>query len=245
MKTQTMIINDMTYTISETELLFHVRKFIERISNDIPQEYLCLLKNNLPSLKIKHSTIYKILHDGFKLQNYEMNYNVKKNKIKYHSDYIYRIYYSLFLVASTNIGEDGLYQGLSKKQNNDSKWIGRGLTKGYTWCLMERYFYDENKGEFFGKNEKTKKIMSEIESLLGHDVVLNCYMNANMDTFQELLLEYGNSSEVLYFISLMDELYDAESKQDYVKIGKLYNQVSEVLHMFITNSTNKKLQLQK
>lgn len=231
MKTRKMNVQDVTYTVLDTDLLYHIRKFIERVAPTMSDAYLTTLKLNLETLTVKKSYRYMFLHNILEQHQFMMNYNGKKNEILYHPNYIYLIYQELFHVATTKYNKNMIYQGLSEGTKK-KKYRGRGFDTGYTLYLTERYFCDENKGEFFGTHRFTKNIMSQLCDLIGHDQVLYCYMNTNLNHFQRYLVNYASDTEVELFTNIMDELKDAEDKNDFVKMGSLNQQALEYVNKF-------------
>ena len=236
-------IKDINYIVLDTELFYHIRKFLERVTPTLPSSYLQNLQINLETLKVKNALTYHFLHNISNKGKYEINYDINKNKIKYNNDFIYLIYQELFHVATTRVGKNVTYQGLSIGLNKDKKRRGRGFDAGYTLYLTELYFCDENKGEFYGKHEKTKDIMKKIDNLIGHDQVLYCYMNNDLVHFQRYLSNYGTDYDVEYLTNIMDSLKDAEDKNDFIKIGSMHQQVLKYNKYFEKEKDNKKIRL--
>lgn len=221
--------------IPETELQYHIKKFFSRIDKEIGSKYVIDQQNKLDTLVIKKSLLYQFMHMLNDCSKYEMNYDINKNKIKYNDEYIYLIYQTLFNVITTKNDKKYEYQGLSIGNNGSKKRFGRGLNKGYTLLLVEKYFCDENKGEFYGRHEKSTKLMKEINLLIGEDEMLSFYMNSDLSSFQNKLLNYMSCDEINKFILLSDKLYDAEEQGDYLKIGSLYYQAIEYVKIINNN----------
>lgn len=211
-------IGEEIFIIKKVELTYHIRKFLEKVVPSMEPKYIENLQNKLNTLNIKHSNLYLILDKIF--DNYKMEYNEKNNTIKYNMNYIYLIYQKLFEVATTYVEGKDIHQGLYYA--NEKMEVGAGFNCGYTLLLSEIYFCDENKGEFYGKHEKSKSIMKKIDSLLGHEAVLECYMMANLKKFYSLLSKYLDDIELYDFTNIMDEMYLNEEIKDYIKAGSLY-----------------------
>ena len=229
-------VNNDVINFNDGELSFHIEKFLRRISSSIPEEYLIQLKSNLESLKIKNSLAYYIMHQLNESRKFEMTYNKRKNVVKYNNDYIFLIYQMLFMVASTYVSGKEIKQGFSI--SNKDKNYGYGLSNSYTLVLAEKYFSDENKGEIIGKHRQSKEIMYQLDNLLGHDKVLECYMHANLSKLNNILTNFFDTSDLMMFINLMDELYIQEEKENYIKVGKLYNEALKYVKM-IAKQNNK------
>ena len=222
-------LKNINLNIPETELQFHIKKFLNRVDKIIGNENLIDQQRKLDTIVIKQSLLYKLMHNLNDCSKYEMNYNVKKNKIKYNDEYIYLIYQTLFNVITTINDKKYVYQGLSVGKKNSQKRFGRGINKGFTMVLVEKYFCDENKGEFSGRYEKSTKLMKKISSIIGEKVILDYYLNSDLVSFQNKMLNYMDNDEIIKFIELSDKLFDAEEHGDYVKIGSLYYQALEYL----------------
>ena len=139
--------------------------------------------NNLKTLKIKRNQKLKVL-------NLSINQYMPVDNVVYITDES-ALFHELNHVSSSYYnGVD--YSGLS--QNN----FGTGINEGYTELLMERYY------QYTDSYCAEKKIVNNLEKIIGRDKIEECYYTANLYEFVEVLKQYDTEETVLKFINYVD-----------------------------------------
>lgn len=162
-----------------------MEKEIENFTKYINTNYkLNNFKKNKKKLNIKFDP--NIDHPGL--------YNDVNNLIVLRDSNPYTLIHELFH-ASSHIGHrTGFYLPLSP-----STFIGESINEGYTDLLTERYF-----NEKFMGYEYEKKIVLNLEKLIGKKQMNEFYFKGRCDKLIHSLMKYDTFTNIIYFLDLCD-----------------------------------------
>lgn len=122
------------------------------------------------------------------------------------------IMHELFHVASTLVGKDTIYLGLCQIDRKTKVSYGIGLTEGVTCLLDDKYFgnYTKSKKDVVGNSYfLLKRVCSYIEMIYGSDFIEECYFNADLQTFINVLANDIGLEDVHILMCALDNMHAA------------------------------------
>lgn len=122
------------------------------------------------------------------------------------------IMHELFHVASTLIGKDTIYLGLCQIDRKTKVSYGIGLTEGITCLLDDKYFgnYTKRKKEIVGNSYYLlKRVCSYIEMVYGSEFIEECYFNADLQSFINVLANDIGLQDAHILMCALDNMHAA------------------------------------
>lgn len=206
------------------------REFIEKLKN-----FIITMNENCPSFDLEQ------FQKNFKQMQFKL-YKDKQNKASvviflrkkckiYNID---SIYHELMHLSSIRVSGAVEYCGLSESYYVYGDSFGMGLNEGYTQLLKIRYFGEDTHSIY----PIETKIASLIEQIIGKDNMENCFFNANLRKFCEILQKYNSANETKRFINKLDKLHEYMKNLDTnIKIQELYTDISLFLLECLKNKS--------
>lgn len=138
-------------------------------------------------------------------------YDIIGNRIVYNKNsFKDAIMHELFHLASTLIGKDTIFSGLSQMDKRTGQIIGIGVNEAFTCMLDDTYFgdYTETKAATLKNTYKLlKDLMYYIVVFLSQERVEEHYFKADLKSFVEDLSQYMGEEKTTLFIMAMDNLH--------------------------------------
>lgn len=171
-------------------------------------------KVNLDIFYYKHKDIDFVEGINIRRKNISLaEYEPLKRRIVYGTKYFKEsIMHELFHVASTLVSKDTIFLGLCQVDRSSGVSFGIGLTEGMTCLLDDKYFpdYTELKHEVVGESYNVlKRLCYYIEMIYGSEFVEECYFNADLQSFIDVLSKDIGLENTQMLICALDNIHSA------------------------------------
>ena len=214
-----------------------VVNFTNTLIKQFPEETLNNFYHNINSLNMRYK--------NFKIENLLYNthtigdYSIKNNRLSIDTEEgLEALPHELFHMASSRFSERLSLSGFEQTSLKLNINIGRGINEGYTQLLTERYFNEYVTSNIYPYE---KKIMAEIEEIVGKEQLEKLYLNSNLPGLIRILEKYNEKDNILNFISSIDFLNQNiyKTKANKKTQEAVFNHIERVNNFFIDTYANK------
>lgn len=135
-------------------------------------------------------------------------YELLSNKLRYKRATVYLlIFHELFHLASTRVGKNIIFTGLSQLDPKNKIAFGFGISEAYTSILDERYFGSKEKKEYYvGVYQISRSITTLLEELVGKENMEKWYSESDLPSLIKNLAGYFGIDAAIWFIDRVDHI---------------------------------------
>ena len=171
--------------------------FYNVLSSRLNPSLLANFNQNIRTLKIREEKKHNVYGAGYTPSSNTISLGILSKKPP--------LYHELLHLASFHREQNILHVGIS--QYTRGEFIGEGLNEGYTELLKKRYFgmFDKSCNIY----EYAVKVDSILESVIGREIMEECYFKSDLNTLCLKLSDYIDQDEIYQLIQDTDYLVAA------------------------------------